>query len=100
MNKGRKVKSTVKKDAPLHKRGELTLPESLLSTKKEDKKKKKQNTKAAEELECMCCKKEMWVKGPTGALIPGCKCGLYLPGHRQCGKCSLHCPCEGRGHHG
>lgn len=110
MNKGRKIsaKAKRKKAKPTQKgkekvaeiRQEVPTEESQAEKPpaKKEKPPAKKDTKPFEQLGCMCCGKQLWVKDPAGQLIPGCSCGIYLPGHAKCGKCSLHCPCEGRVH--
>ena len=115
MNKGKRIQSGAKKKkkkatpaTPLPEKVEETvqLP-SYIPTEESQaeqppaekvklgKPEKKKDTKAFEQLSCMCCEKKLWVKSETDQLIPGCSCALYLPGHTKCGKCSLHCTCEG-----
>ena len=109
MNKGKKIQSGArkkkKKTAPVPEKAaeipqEIPTEESQTEKPPAEKVKlgkpeKKKDTKAFEQLSCMCCEKKLWVKSETDQLIPGCSCALYLPGHTKCGKCSLHCTCEG-----
>ena len=86
----KKGKKKVAKEKPP---GEVVIPPIGASTKT------KIDTKEFEQLRCACCSKPLWAKDQlSGALIPGCSCGLYQPGHAKCSKCSLHCTCEGRVH--
>lgn len=96
MNRGKKVKAKVK-ETPQPEKIESSSPQAPEVAGKKEKKEKKQSIKGVEELECMCCGKKLWVKESTGGLIPGCSCGLYLPGDVKCGKCALHCTCNKKG---
>ena len=105
MNKGKKIQSGARKKKKVKEKvaeapQEIPTEESQVEKPPAEKVKlgkpeKKKDTKAFEQLLCMCCEKKLWVKNETDQLIPGCSCALYLPGHTKCGKCSLHCPCEG-----
>ena len=104
MNKGKKLQSGALKKKGVHPGvgadpgGGIPPQASGVDKPPEKVEKKKKDTKAFEQLSCMCCEKKLWVKSEAGPLIPGCSCALYLPGHTKCGKCSLHCVCEGRVH--
>ena len=108
MNKGKKIQSGARKKKKVKEKAaeiqqEIPVEESQAEKPpaekvKLEKPEKKKDTKAFEQLSCMCCEKKLWVKSEAGPLIPGCSCALYLPGHTKCGKCSLHCTCEGRVH--